>query len=351
MGHLAKEKEMSKCSLLKLLSVITVICIVTLSGCNLITGRQTYTVIEEDPIKVNGRLLKLSISGSNVVWLEAEPGIMHDNDKSDINLYNLETHSSRTITSINAFMNLIDLNLEISGSIIVWGEYSKETDYDIWAYDLNKQGKIAVCTEYGKQYYPRIANNYILWRADDKHEGYTNYNYYFYDLMTGETSQIIILSKKGYSRYAPQFEGDIVAWQGIEWIYAYLIGYEKEADTDGKTAVLIDKSLTTKFLNFGGEGRAGDLYAYDYEQQNKVRLPRTWAYTHDITVGGDYVVWAQGDSQVSSHIYGYDLTTKKKFSIATVKNRDTNIAIDGNTIVWYEAGSIHIGKIIRENLN
>jgi hypothetical protein len=320
---------------------VLVVVVALLPGCTNIVD----TVIYRETIPTGGRVRDISISGNNLVWVESYE-VEHSLDFTyEMKLYNLETHSSRTIAFVG--------NVDIGGDTVVWNEYTEGTGLDIWAYDLVTQERYAICEKEGDQSYPRIAGNYVVWREEEKQDKATHWNYYTYDLTSGEI-QPVIFQKIDHSSYAPQFKGDIIAWRDIAWLYGNWFGYYREpVDTDGKTSIWIDKSPTSSLWT---EERAGDIIAYNYETNSEVRLPRTWAYVHEIAISGDLIVWTQGQGggshlSISPDVYGYNLATGKKFAISNDNTNKSEIAIDNNIVVWAEPGYLQIVEIKPENLD
>lgn len=118
---------------------------------------------------------------------------------------------------------------------------------------------------------------------------------------------------------------------------------------DSKIRVIIDNRPTSRLWK---EGRAGDIIVYNPENKDTVKL-HIWAYPFGFAASGDLVVWTQGSFRGPSEVYGYDLTARKKFHIAT--GIAYNISIDANTVAWKEPigydkveGYVHAVRINRE---
>ncbi|MHC4474451.1 MAG: hypothetical protein ACYTEL_02320 [Planctomycetota bacterium] len=61
--------------------------------------------------------------------------------------------------------NMVDW-LDVDGPILVWGDYGKGTDTDIYGYDLSTGEEFAICALPGWQYRPRIYENTVVWSSD-----------------------------------------------------------------------------------------------------------------------------------------------------------------------------------------
>ena len=311
------------------LIALSLIFLVTTAGCN-VKGPKNIK-IEEFSIPVEGRIIKLAVSGSDIVLLAEitshESGISYT---YKLNHYNLETDFQETLTTIGNVGNTWYFNLDIGGDFVVWKESTEKTGDDIWGYNLATREKFVINNEPGNQRFPYIVGDHVLYRGEEKYETRTHWTYHLYNLTTGETLAVDITSNAHLS-YLPLFEDDFPAWEYMPWIYYESLGYDPSVVTDGRTIIWLDNSPTTPLWE---DGRAGDIVAYNYDQQTEIRLPRTWAYVGEYAVSGNFVVWTEGGKRQYHDIFGYDIASGSRFPIFQGDTWVGNVAMDDGVVIW-----------------
>jgi beta propeller repeat protein len=99
----------------------------------------------------------------------------------------------------------------ISGNIVVWYDFRHDPtgaagNADIYGYDLATGQEFAICTAGGRQWYPDVDGNIVVW--EDSRNG--NPDIYGKDLSTGQEFAIATGST---SQENPVISGDLVIWQ------------------------------------------------------------------------------------------------------------------------------------------
>lgn len=161
---------------------------------------------KELPI-ITAKASAVAISGNYVVWHNQSLEKVYSGNEVtiltyyDINCYDLVTGTISTITDNR---ETLKGRLGISGNRIVWSE-ERESNWDIYFYDLTTNTKRRLTTDPAEQRNPVISDNYIVW--EDKRNG--NWDIYLYDLKTNIEQQI---TANIPPQYSPVISGEKIVW-------------------------------------------------------------------------------------------------------------------------------------------
>jgi len=188
----------------------------------------------------------------------------------------------------------------ISGSIVVYERNAAGMGQkDIYAYDLDSNTEIAVCTAVGSiQYFPDISGDVAVW-VDTRDVG----GIYGKNLTDGNEF-VVYQTVSGMSAANPAIDGNIVVW-----------------DADG------------------------DIYGFDLSTQSSFTVCAHSGYQMHPAVSGRTVVW-QDDRDGDYAIYGYDLDSNTEFRVFLGQDDQEFPAIDGDIVVWKDEYYGIRGKVL-----
>lgn len=327
--------------------LLLAVCLVTIAlstGCGSI-------IVEEFPICTNSASQgSPAISGNIVVWRDGR-----NEGFESIYGYNLDTKTEFVICTVEETqkINPTIANPDVSGNIVVWQQLVEGSGYNIWGYNLETGEKFPVFTDSGSQVHPKISGNFVVWL---NWVAPAVYQIQAYNLLTSTIE--FSTSAGGFTEYSFDLSGKIMVWgggtikaknleSGQEFSIAARGASASFLGIDGNTIIWIDYSPTSSLWR---EHRAGDLVAYDVIKQEEYRLPETWTKIYTPVISGDIIVWVE-DIYDNPNIYGYDLGTKRGFTISDKSGYQANPAIDGNIVVWMDRssgkGDIYGARILR----
>ena len=181
----------------------------------------------------------------------------------DVFVRNRDTGEERRITDAPATRG----GLRASGSILVWQDNrnrlleSRRRDFDIYAYDLERDMEIPVVVAPGQQETPAIHGDMVVWsdnrnRPEDapSRAGCSNcpdnpFDIYWYNLKTGEERPLTQTS--GYNG-RPSIHGQRVTWQQFQ-------------ERNESAIVLMDLETGEQtIIGEGGRGWSSPLISEDY---------------------------------------------------------------------------------------
>lgn len=140
------------------------------------------------------------VSGTTVVWQEGRAAGGWNNT----GIYKRDIDSDPEPVRVCKKPGKTARNPRISGSIVVW-EDNRNGNWDIYAWDIEAEAEIEICTEAGDQQNPTVDGGIVVWQ--DNRGG--DFDLYGYDIETKETFPVY--KGKG-DQTEPDLLGDVVVW-------------------------------------------------------------------------------------------------------------------------------------------
>ena len=258
----------------------------------------------------------VALSGDYVVWIDQRsmiplPGYSVPVFSSDVFVRNRHTGEERRITDTPASKH----GLRISGYRLVWQDNrngllaDRRRDYDIYAYDLERDLEIPVALAPGRQLMPVIHGDMVVW-SDNRNSpargtskaGCTNcsdnrFDVYSYNLATAEEKPLV---ESGGHNGRPSIYGELVTWQQFQ--------------EGGESDILLLNLGTGEQEVIGAGGR--------HESRP--------------LISQDYVIWTVGEtcdvgrlprSKVPTGVYAYGLKTRETRQLSY--DTEPNALLDG----------------------
>ena len=240
----------------------------------------------------------VALTADYVAWVDQRrqiplPGYPTQVFSGDVFVRNRHTGEERRITAAPATRR----GLAISGPRLVWQDNrnglpeDRRQDFDIYAYDLERDVEIPVAVMPGQQRAPAIHGDMVVWsdnrnRPEDAptNEGCSNcpdnpFDIYSYNLKTGEERPLTQTS--GYNG-RPSIHGQRVTWQQFQ-------------ERNESAIVLLDLETGEQtIIGEGGRGGSSPLISEDYV---------VWAVAEPCDVFGF------PPSKVQNGVYAYRLKT------------------------------------------
>lgn len=200
----------------------------------------------------------------------------------------------------------------VRSGIVVWADQRNGGPVgqrsDIFAYDVATGEEFAVCTRPGRQFYPAVDGDWIVY----EHGQYGDNDVYAYNINSGQERPIALYP---YDQSGPDISGRYVVWTdernyGMLWV------------EDGKVV-------------FGGY----DVYGYDLETGQPFVVTDASGDQGGAVISGNAVVWGQWSEATGADIWGKDLSTGAVFPICTAPGGQGRADIDGNIVVWIDGRS------------
>lgn len=183
-----------------------------------------------------------------------------------------------------------------------------------------------------------IYGNYVFWTESAGNDVHA------YDLTTGNRTNITGNSAGGkINAY-----GDKVVWTGdSETVYMYDISTGNETlIASGRRGPDIYGNYIVYTNNYYyGEDRQNDsIYLYDLNTHNETKIAAVYSYP---AIFGKTVVWSQENSNNTSDIYLYNISTQQTGVITTTNISTPEFGLDifGNVVVWTESGNVYMHDI------
>ena len=229
---------------------------------NLRTGKSTQVTDDGYPKGA------VALTADYVAWVDQRrqvplPGHRSRVFSGDVFVGNRHTGEERRITDAPATRG----GLQASGSILVWQENRNglleghRRDFDIYAYDLERDLEVPVAVAPGQQETPAIHGDMVVWsdnrnRPEDApyNEGCSNcpdnpFDIYSYNLKTGEERP---LTQTGGYNGRPSVHGQRVTWQHFQ-------------ERNESAIVLLDLETGEQtIIGEGGRGGSSPLISEDY---------------------------------------------------------------------------------------
>jgi beta propeller repeat protein len=117
------------------------------------------------------------------------------------------------------------------------------------------------------------------------------------------------------------------------WLYDMAAGAASRimAPAGPKSAVAVDAGL----IVWAGRGDNLGVWVHDTATDQRLRVATSLASSVDIS--GSRVVW----STATGDVYGFDLRTRRRFSVCQAAGMQADVHIDGELIVWWDGRAAH----------
>ncbi len=265
------------------------------------------------------------ISRNRIAWF--------DDESSSVQLHNLLTGNTTTISAETPIPLMLPYELDISGDYVVWTEVSQPTESYILLYEISSGTMQQVTDGSGWPGLPGVSENYIVWIAGDERG-----DVYLYDIASGNITQV---TDDPYEQLWPDVGGTTVAWADNE---------TEEGDLD--IAVAAPGQPGVRLLGDSGDDSYPDVssdgshvawisildnrtvvYLYDVTTENITQVTGESAEPDAVTVDGDHVVysdWRNGNLD----LYVYDIRTGVETPVIEDPYHQSYPEISAGRIVW-----------------
>ena len=245
-----------------------------------------------------------ALSADHVAWIDQRrmiklPGYSAPIVSSDVFVRNRHTGEERRITDAPASRR----GLRISGGRLVWQDNrqglleDRRWDFDIYAYDLERDLEIPVAVTPGREDTPAIHGDTVVWTHNPNKPprglakpGSTarpdnRFNIYSYNLATGEKQPLV---ETGEHNVTPSIHGELLVWQRFRG--------ENESDI-----ILLDLDTgKQKVIGAGGRRESRPSISEGYV---------IWGVSETCDVGGFPRFRELLRSRVRTGVYAYGLRT------------------------------------------
>lgn len=265
------------------------------------------------------------ISGNRIAWF--------DNESSSVQLHNLLTGNTTTISTTTPIPLMLPHELAISGDYVVWTGVSQPTEVYILLYDIASGTLQQVTDGSGWPGLPGVSEDYVVWIAGDERG-----DVYLYDIASGNTTPV---TADPYEQLWPDTGGTTIVWADNE---------TEEGDLD--IAITSPGQPRVRLLGDSGDDSYPDVssdgnrvawisvhenrtvvYLYDVSTENATRVTGESAEPDAAAVDGDYVVysdWRNGNPD----IYVYDIRTGVETPVVQDPYPQSYPDISAGRIVW-----------------
>jgi len=233
----------------------------------------------------------------------------------------------------------------------VWNQ-RRGGDYDIYAYDLEKQTEFVLYDGPGDQLWPAIYGDTVVWGHQESLPGVPE-ELWGYSI---QEDRAFLISGSPGNKWYPDIWGDVVVWgdyRAGNWdVYGYDLSNGSEFSIASGPA---DQRSAAVY---------GDIVAYEHETQGvgmyNLLTGENWLHEiHGhfdwIEVYGDIVVWGDWRGNSGYDIYGYGIEEKVEFRVCVSPAHQMSPAIYENIVVWsddrlggYDHGDIYGNTIVPE---
>lgn len=226
---------------------------------------------------------------------------------------------------------------DISGHNVVWEDY-RNSNADIYLYDLDTNTEIPIVTDPSWQMEPAISGNRVVWT--DSRNG--SPDIYMYDISSGLERKVATSTAP---KYMPKIDGDKVVWMdlrnGDPDIYMYDLATETEVpiavgdDLQMEPAVSGDKVV---WFNVDMVTGMTEIFMYDLSAGVETQITSNGSSKFSPSISGDQIIWTDLRNG-NADIYGYDISTGTEIAINTAPENHEALDIDGERFVYLEYGS------------
>ena len=280
-----------------------------------------------------------ALSAGHVAWIDQRrmiqlPRYSDPISSSDVFVLNRHTGEERRITDAPASRH----GLRISGSRLVWQDNRKglledrRWDFDIHAYDLERDLEIPVAVTPGRENTPAIHGDTVVWTHNPNRPprglavpGSTarpdnRFNIFSYNLATEEKQPLV---ETGEHNVTPSIHGELVVWQR----------FRDEGESD---IVLLDLGIgEQKVIGAGGRRESRPSISDDYV---------IWRVTETCDVGGFRGFRELLRGKVPTGVYAYGLRTGELLRLS--RDKEPRALLSGNVALVTE-GCHHITRQVR----
>lgn len=222
-------------------------------------------------------------------------------------------------------------NPSISNNFVVYEDF-RNSNFDIYMYDLSKNQEKRITTNSADQRNPDIYGNYIVW--EDYRNGKSDV--YMYDISTQTEKQI---TSDPTSQTKPVIDGMRVVWEdqrNNNWdIYMYDISTGTEKQITSLSGIETDPDISGNLIAYHYTySSTNDIYVHDLQTGSNLVIP-SGSNKFSPSISGNIVVWEDDRNGVTNlDIYSYDISSGKEMQITNVVGMEQQPDISGNSIVW-----------------
>ena len=245
------------------------------------------------------------ISSGYVVWQSLVSGVWQ------IAIYDLSTGNSWSVSNTSTH----EITPDVSSDWVVWSDF-RNGNWDIYGYSAGVEYALAIGE--GDQIQPRLYGDYLVYTDDSA----GNDDVYFYDLSTGELSQITTDTGDDVS---PDIDGNSVVWQsdtsGTWDVYSYDL-------TTGETTVLADSDSDERFPRISEQvvvWMDGENIAYEDLNSGDAGMVTSDSYDQYVPVYASSVVYWVDYQNGNADIYGMNLQDICSAAIGDCNDEDDTI--------------------------
>jgi len=268
----------------------------------------------------------VSIDGDRIVWRQND-----ENNNHNIFMHDLSTSQTTKITSSTYSKS----DVSIDGDRIVWKEYKT-----IFMHDLSTGVRIQIIHSKYPKYDISIDGDRIVWRR-------SSYTIFMHDLSVVKRAQI---TSNGFHKYGYSNYGNKIAWleKNNEDYTLFMHNL-----LDRKTLELLklssyypslrDSPLSSFEIGIHGDKIVGNMnildeyivFIYDLSTRSFQEIINDDHPKYGLDVSEEDIIWVQETTGEYS-IFRYNFAEKiiSEIELSEKNSAITDIAIDGNNIVW-----------------
>jgi beta propeller repeat protein len=262
------------------------------------------------PARANDQTGSVAFSGDVVVWAEA------GEDGSGLFAADVRIHQRFPLQRAKAAMLS---SPTLAGRLLVWTRRAEGDDggVELWAARPPR----------GRPFLLATTTTRTVPTADDEEGGGSTVTPALVDLRGLDASgDLVVWLERVKTKGAPGEVDDRL------WIYdtGSHVATQVKAPAGPKSGVAVDDGLVVWAARDGDAG----VWVRDITTGQTIRVAASLAGSVDVS--GGRVVWCTGGD-----VYGYDLRTRRRFTVCQAAGNQADVHIDGELIVWWDgrAGS------------
>jgi len=324
---------------------IAIMLLVVSIGPGLSAGFETSFVTT--PIYPTSSLWHAAISGDIVVWDEdvMDDGFWQEGDWPEPGWYILG-RNMRTRQLLNIPSGKHAYTCDVAGDIVVWCD-SRNSDEDIYGYNLATGQELSICTAAGDQRMPKISGNTVVW-YDERGGGKSIYGY---DLSTNQEFMLPPTCDPQYGSVG--IDGEIVVWTDwrngdrADWSHGNRDIYAYDLSTGQEFAVCLDPNRQSIPAVCGdvivwadSRNPSADIIGYEISTGTEFVVTGAPKEQWRPVIGDRFVVWEDSRNGYND-LYAHDLETGRQYMLDRPPERPFTCDMDGDVLLWLEEKTVY----------